>query len=179
MKEKYIKGLLENTSTLRTMFSLVWEDRENAANGPEETHPEWEKVEAAYTRICEGSSTDFHRDLWDVIECFSETYYTIGLRQGLESLPALLPVSNIVRNPFSKAEPTDCEIQPNADENQLAKLKDTIRKLREIDPSKEEFIQQIALKTEGFTVIKKSACDRVIDTLDEMIRNYPSQKTKE
>lgn len=181
MKEKYINGLLENTSTLRTLFSLVWADRENADYGPEETHPDWESVKAAFARVCKGIQTniDFYRDLDEVIKCYAETYYTIGLRQGLESLPALLPVSNIVRNPFSNAEPTDCEIQPNADENQLAELKDTIRRLREIDPSKEEFIQQIALKTEGFTVIKKSACDRIIDTINEIIQNYPSENVGE
>lgn len=58
-------------------------------------------------------------------------------------------------------------------------MKAALRNLREIDPYKEEFIQQIALKTEGFTVIKKSACDRIIDTINEIIQNYPSENVGE
>lgn len=62
--------------------------------------------------------------------------------------------------------------EANADELQITALKTALRNLREIDPSKEEFIQQIALKTEGFTVIKKSACEQLILTIGEMIENY-------
>lgn len=62
--------------------------------------------------------------------------------------------------------------EANADELQINALKTALRNLREIDPSKEEFIQQIALKTEGFTVIKKSACEQLILTIGEMIENY-------
>lgn len=62
--------------------------------------------------------------------------------------------------------------EANADELQINALKAALRNLREIDPSKEEFIQQIALKTEGFTVIKKSACEQLILTIGEMIENY-------
>ena len=62
--------------------------------------------------------------------------------------------------------------EANADELQINALKAALRNLREIDPSKEESIQQIALKTEGFTVIKKSACEQLILTIGEMIKNY-------
>lgn len=62
--------------------------------------------------------------------------------------------------------------EANADELQITALKNALRDLRAIDPSKEEFIQQIALKTEGFTVIKKSACEQLILTIGEMIENY-------
>lgn len=62
--------------------------------------------------------------------------------------------------------------EANADELQINALKNALKNLREIDPSKEEFIQEIALRTEGFTVIKKSACEELILTIGEMINNY-------
>lgn len=62
--------------------------------------------------------------------------------------------------------------EANADELQITALKTALRKLKDLDPSKKEFIQQIALKTDGFKVIKKSACEKLILTVGEMIDNY-------
>lgn len=59
-----------------------------------------------------------------------------------------------------------------ADELQKSALKAALKKLKEIDPSKEEFIQKIAIKTEKFTSIKKAACEQLILTVNEMIENY-------
>ncbi len=59
-----------------------------------------------------------------------------------------------------------------ADELQISALKAALKKLKEIDPSKEEFIQTIALKTDRFTSIKKAACEKLILTVNEMIENY-------
>ena len=95
-----------------------------------------------------------------------ETYFIVGFKQGLETATTLLPLVGQT-------------IEPNADAEQLEALKSTIRKLREIDPTKEEFIQQIANKTEGFTLIKKNACTKLIDTLDEMIANYKTDSSEE
>ena len=55
---------------------------------------------------------------------------------------------------------------------QKSALKAALKKLKEIDPSKEEFIQKIAIKTEKFTSIKKAACEQLILTVNEMIENY-------
>ncbi len=59
-----------------------------------------------------------------------------------------------------------------ADDLQKSALKAALKKLKEIDPSKEEFIQQIAIKTDKFTSIKKAACEKLILTVNEMIENY-------
>lgn len=59
-----------------------------------------------------------------------------------------------------------------ADDLQKTALKAALKKLKEIDPSKEEFIQKIAVKTNKFTSIKKAACEQLILTVNEMIDNY-------
>ena len=59
-----------------------------------------------------------------------------------------------------------------ADDLQKSALKAALKKLKEIDPSKDEFIQKIAIKTEKFTSIKKAACEQLILTVNEMIENY-------
>lgn len=59
-----------------------------------------------------------------------------------------------------------------ADDLQKSALKAALKKLKEIDPSKEEFIQKITIKTEKFTSIKKAACEQLILTVNEMIENY-------
>lgn len=165
MKEKYIKNILESDSLLRKMFNVIWEERE--LNGePERKHPDWDKAEAAYNRIFDGTSKDCYSDLWEVINCYAETYFIVGFKQGLETVTTLFPLVGQT-------------IEPNANEEQLEALKDSIRKLRELDPSKEEFIQQIALKTEGFTLIKQNACIRITDTLNEMIANYEAEGSEE
>lgn len=63
-----------------------------------------------------------------------------------------------------------------ADDLQKSALKAALKKLKEIDPSKEEFIQKIAIKTEKFTSIKKAACEQLILTVNEMIENYGVEK---
>ena len=66
-----------------------------------------------------------------------------------------------------------------ADDLQKTALKAALKKLKEIDPSKEEFIQKIAIKTEKFTKIKKSACEQLILTVNEMIENYGVEEEEE
>lgn len=67
----------------------------------------------------------------------------------------------------------------NADELQISALKAALKKLKEIDPSKEDFIQQIVLKTEKFTKLSKSACEKLILTVGEMIENYNIEEDEE
>ena len=165
MKEKYINEILESDSLLHKMFNVIWEERQVNAE-PERQHPDWEKADAAFNRICDGVSEDFYSDLCTILYCYTETYFIVGFKQGLETFTTLLPL-------------TKQNAESNADELQINALKAALRNLREIDPSKEEFIQQIALKTEGFTVIKKSACDRIIDTINEIIQNYTSENAGE
>lgn len=62
--------------------------------------------------------------------------------------------------------------EANADELQIKALKTVLKKLKDIDSSQEEFIQQVAIKTEGFTKISKSACEQLVLKVGEMIENY-------
>jgi hypothetical protein len=57
----------------------------------------------------------------------------------------------------------------NADELQIKALKEALKKLREVAPDQEEFIQEVALKTNGFKDITKSACEKLITGISEMI----------
>lgn len=62
--------------------------------------------------------------------------------------------------------------EANADELQIMALKAVLKKLKEIDSTQEEFIQQVAIKTDGFTNISKTACEQLINKIGEIIENY-------
>lgn len=86
------------------------------------------------------------------------------------------PASNEERTEIKK-ELTNAD--GKADELQLNALKAALKKLRDIDPTQEEFIQQIAVKTESFTKISKSACETLVLKIGEMITNYGVQEETE
>ena len=58
----------------------------------------------------------------------------------------------------------------NASETQIRQLKDMLLKLKEKDPSKEEMIAQIAVQTQGFSVISKADCETLVIKIGEMIK---------
>ena len=57
----------------------------------------------------------------------------------------------------------------NASETQIRQLKDLLIKLKAKDPSKEEMIAQIAVQTQGFTVISKADCETLVIKIGEML----------
>lgn len=57
----------------------------------------------------------------------------------------------------------------NATPLQIKGLKAVLKKLREADPSKENMIAEIAVQTEGFTVITKSDCEALINRINDML----------
>lgn len=79
--------------------------------------------------------------------------------------PATTEERNEIKNSLTNAD-------GEADDLQKSALKAALKKLKELDPSKEEFIQTIAIKTNGFASIKKAACEQLILTVNEMIENY-------
>lgn len=88
------------------------------------------------------------------------------------------------KKPATTAERTEIKntltnADGEADDLQKSALKAALKKLKEIDPSKEEFIQQIAIKTDKFTFIKKAACEKLILTVNEMIENYNIEEDEE
>ena len=62
--------------------------------------------------------------------------------------------------------------EDKADPMQVDALKAVLKKLRETDPKQEEFVQTVAVKTKGFTEIKKAACEQLILKVNEMLENY-------
>lgn len=65
--------------------------------------------------------------------------------------------------------------EANADDLQIKALKAALKRLKEVDSAQEEFIQQIALKTEGFTKVSKSTCEQLILKIGEMVENYNTE----
>ncbi len=103
MKENYAKQIMENERLPHILFKIMWGERETG-DMPEKDHPNWEQVEKAYNDICEEKSKDVYFDLWNVVECYAETYYIMGLKQGLSTLPLLLPTTDRVKNPFKESD---------------------------------------------------------------------------
>ena len=69
-----------------------------------------------------------------------------------------------------KGELTDAE--GNADELQIQALKAALKALMELDPDQENFVQEVAVKTESFTNITKANCEALINGVKEMIAAY-------
>ena len=57
-----------------------------------------------------------------------------------------------------------------ASATQIRQLKDLLIKLKEKDPNKEEMIAQIAVQTQGFTVISKADCETLVIKIGEMLK---------
>lgn len=83
------------------------------------------------------------------------------------------PVSAAERETI-KTELTDAD--GNADELQIDGLKAALKKLMELDPDQENFVQEIAVKTESFTKITKANCEALINGVKEMIAAYGSDE---
>ena len=57
----------------------------------------------------------------------------------------------------------------NATELQIKGLKAALAKLREADPTKEDFIAQVALQTNGLTEISKADCEKLVQAITTML----------
>ena len=57
----------------------------------------------------------------------------------------------------------------NATSLQIKGLKAVLKKLKDADPTKEEMIAQIAVQTQGFTVVSKADCEALIQRITAML----------
>ena len=57
----------------------------------------------------------------------------------------------------------------NATELQIKGLKSALAKLREVDPTKEDFITQVAIQTNGLTEISKADCEKLVQAISTML----------
>lgn len=62
-----------------------------------------------------------------------------------------------------------------ADELQITALKNACKKLMELDETQEDFVQRIAMETNGFTSITRSYCEQLVNNISEMIANYNTE----
>lgn len=87
----------------------------------------------------------------------------------------IAPVTPVTTIPVATKTENKAEDKPltsgngNASETQIRQLKDLLIKLKEKDPSKEEMIAQIAVQTQGFTVITKADCETLVIKIGEML----------
>lgn len=68
----------------------------------------------------------------------------------------------VVKNELTNAE-------GNASDLQIKQLKNALNQLRAKDPSKDEWIAQVAVATKGFTVMTKTDCENILTKVSEML----------
>lgn len=89
-------------------------------------------------------------------------------------------IGKLVTAPSESKAPTTPEKREEIKENltspadnatplQIKGLKAVLKKLKDADPSKEEMIAKIAVETQGFTVISKADCEKLIERVTEMV----------
>ena len=77
MKDLYAEKILKDDGLFRSLFQVVWKKRENEE--PEEFHPDYDEIRAAMERVINSTSNDISADLWNIVQCFAETYYRIRI----------------------------------------------------------------------------------------------------
>ncbi len=66
-----------------------------------------------------------------------------------------------------------------ATEEQVSTLKSLLKKLMDIDAEQEQFVQTIAMKTEGFSKIEADKCGALIEGVNNMLAGYEMKAAKE
>ena len=130
-----------------------------------------------------GSSiTYMRRYLWqlalDIIET-DDIDPNIGAGSDAPTPPA--PKTNKTAKPATPAQRNEIKKEVTssdapADELQIKALKAALKQLMELDAEQESFVQEIAVKTEGFTNITKEVCEALVNGVAEMIAGYTAQE---
>lgn len=130
-----------------------------------------------------GSSiTYMRRYLWqlalDIIEA-DDIDPNIGA--GSDAPAPVAPKTNKTTKPATPAQRNEIKKEVTssdapADELQIKALKAALKQLMELDAEQESFVQEIAVKTEGFTNITKEVCEALVNGVAEMIAGYTTQE---
>jgi hypothetical protein len=83
--------------------------------------------------------------------------------------PAPKPTAPVTPEKRQEVTKTLTAADGNATELQIKGLKTAMAKLLEADPSKEDFIAQIAMQTDGFTNISKADCEKLVQTITTIL----------
>lgn len=94
-----------------------------------------------------------------------------GIDSGVNDAPPPAEKSKAPATPAERAETKNklTASKGNASNLQIKQLKNVLKKLKDADPSKEEMIANIAVQTEGFTVISKEDCEALIERITAML----------
>ena len=95
--------------------------------------------------------------------------------------PAPAAAPKITKKPATPAQRTQVKedltsTSAPADELQIKGLKNALKQLMELDAEQESFVQEIAVKTDGFTNITKEQCEALVNGVAEMIAGYSAQE---
>ena len=90
-----------------------------------------------------------------------------GLKGGA---PTPAPTLTVTPTTPAPTEKPLTNADGNASEIQIKQLKEVLKKLKDADSSKEEMIHQIAIQTNGFTVISKADCEALTVKIGEMLK---------
>lgn len=125
-----------------------------------------------------GSSiTYIRRYLWQLVLDIIETDSIDSGELDLPPAPAptkKAPVTTQQRQEI-KAELTGAPAGA-ASAEKVGELKGLLKKLLSLDSAQEEFVQQIALKTAGFSQITAEQCDTLIAGVNDMMTGYTAQE---
>ena len=85
--------------------------------------------------------------------------------------PPPAPKPTAPATPQQRQEVTKTLTAPegNATELQIKGLKAALAKLMEVDPSKEDFVHQVAIQTNGLTTITKADCEKLVQAITTML----------
>lgn len=116
--------------------------------------------------------TYYRRYLYMIVLDLVENDSLDGESGGEDKKPAPAKKKPVTTEERKEVKKTLADPDANADELQINALKAALKKLREVAPDKEEFVQAIALNTDSFKSIKKSACEELILAVNQMIEEY-------
>lgn len=82
------------------------------------------------------------------------------------------PTTPAATKPISleKTQPSLTNANSNASETQVTQLKAVLKELLAKDPSKEQFVQTVAINTQSFTQVSKVDCEKLITSVTAMIK---------
>lgn len=119
-----------------------------------------------------GSSiTYIRRYLWQLVLDIIEADSIDNKPAAKDEAPApKKPVSQLERAEIKQELTAAPENQ--ASEESIAELKKLLKELMRLDPKQESFVQEAALKTEGFTKLAADKCAKMIEGVESMLANY-------
>lgn len=100
----------------------------------------------------------------DIVESDS-----IEPQTGDNTPPASKPTAPATPEKRQEVTKTLTDPEGNATELQIKGLKTALAKLMEVDPTKEDFVTQIALQTNGLTNITKADCEKLVQAITALL----------